>query len=178
MEKDIKKILLSKEDLDLICKKLGNTISNDYKDKELVLIGVLNGCNPFMADLMRYITIPLNVDYIVVSSYHGKESSGVVNLKKDIYIDIENKDILIIEDIIDTGRTLQMISELFSHRKANSVEVCCLLDKPEGRVIDFNAKYVGTSVPKEFVVGYGLDYNEYYRNLPYVGVLKEEIYTK
>lgn len=178
MNSDIKKIILNEDELKQICKRLGQQITNDYLNKELLIVGVLNGCNPFMADLLKNIDLPLKLDYIIVSSYHGRESTGVVNLKKDLYEDILGKHVLIVEDIVDTGRTLKMITELFSHRRALSVETCCLLDKKEGRIIDFNPKYTGYDVPNEFVVGYGLDYNGYYRNLPYIGVLKEEIYTK
>ena len=179
MHNDIKRILFNVEQLDSICKRLGTQISNDYQGKELLIIGVLKGCNPFMSDLLKYITIPCKIDYIICSSYHGGTTSGgFVELKKDVEQSVENKHIIIVEDIVDTGRTLNMVSELFKSRKCLSVEVCTLLDKKEGRVVEFTPKYIGDDVENLFVVGYGLDYAELYRNLPYIGVLNESVYKK
>ena len=179
MQNDIQRVLFNVEELDNMCKRLGEQISKDYKGKELLIVGVLKGCNPFMADLLKYITIPCKIDYIICSSYHGGTTSGgFVELKKDVEQSVENKHVIIVEDIVDTGRTLNMVSELFKERRCLSVEVCALLDKKEGRVVEFNAKYVGSDVENHFVVGYGLDYAELYRNLPYIGILKESVYKK
>lgn len=178
MINDIKKVLVTASEIQVICKELGDKITRDYFDQDLVVIGLLKGCNPFMADLIREIRIPsLEVDYMSVSSYHGTmSSSGDVHIKMDLSDSIKDKHILIAEDIIDTGRTIQTVKQLLLHRGAKSVKVVTLLDKPEGREVDAVADYVGTTIPNEFVVGYGLDYDEKYRNLPYVGVLKPEVY--
>lgn len=173
---DIKKVLVTEDEIISLCKSLGERISKDYAGKSLVVIGLLKGCLPFMADLTKYITVPVNVDYMDVSSYVGTESSGCITIKKDISIDISGKDVLIIDDIIDTGNTLKAILEIFERRNVRSVEACVLLDKPEGRKVPVEIKYIGREIPKEFVVGYGLDFNEYYRNLPFIGILKEEVY--
>lgn len=179
MHQDVKKILITQEEIENKCKELGAQISLDYKDKNLVVIGLLKGCNPFISDLVRHITIPLRMDYMSVSSYHGgTESTGNVRVNKDLDSSIINCDILIAEDIVDTGKTLKKVMEMLSVKGAKSIKVVTLLDKPEGRVVDLIPDYVGFVIPKEFVIGYGLDYNEYYRNLPYVGVLKEEVYNK
>lgn len=178
MINDIKKISVSKEQIDEICKRLGKQISEDYAGKEPVFIGLLKGCNPFMVDLLKEVTIHCSLDYLDVSSYNGTASTGVVVLHKDFRTDVKGKDVIIIDDILDSGRTLQEVSKLIMKRGAKSIKLCVLLDKPEGRVVDIQADYIGGLVPNEFVVGYGLDYNEKYRNLPFIGVLKEEIYSK
>ena len=172
LKDDIKNVLVTEEEIIANCKKLGEAISKDYDDKGLVVIGLLKGCLPFMADLVKYIDVPLTLDYMDVSSYTGTKSSGCITIKKDISIDVKGKDVLIVDDIVDTGNTLKSIIDIFQNRGVRSVEACVLLDKPEGRKVAVNVKYVGGEVPKEFVVGYGLDFNEYYRNLPYIGVLK------
>jgi hypoxanthine phosphoribosyltransferase len=178
MLQDIKKILVSEEEIQKKCMELGEQISADYKGKKLVLLGLLKGCNPFMSDLMKRITIPLQLDYMDVSSYHGTtESTGQVRVNKDLDSDVNGYDILIAEDIVDTGRTLKKVIQMLTVKGAKSIKVVTLLDKPEGRLVDLYADYVGFTIPKEFVVGYGLDYEEYYRNLPFVGVLKEEVYS-
>ena len=174
----IKKIRVSKDQIDDICKRLGKQISEDFKGKEPVFIGLLKGCNPFMVDLLKEVTIHCSIDYLDVSSYNGTSSTGVVVLHKEFRTDVKGKDVIIIDDILDSGRTLQEVKKLILKRGANSIKLCVLLDKPEGRVVDIEADYVGGLVPNEFVVGYGLDYNEKYRNLPFIGVLKEEIYSK
>ena len=178
MINDIKKNSVSKEQIDDICKRLGKQISEDFKGKEPVFIGLLKGCNPFMVDLLKEVTIHCSFDYLDVSSYNGTSSTGVVILHKDFRTDVKGKDVIIIDDILDSGRTLQEVKKLILKRGANSIKLCVLLDKPEGRVVDIEADYVGGLVPNEFVVGYGLDYNEKYRNLPFIGVLKEEIYSE
>ena len=177
MLKDIKDVYYSEETLREIVKDLGRRISEDYKDKNLLLVSVLKGSVVFMADLMRAITVPCEIDFMCVSSYaSGTTSSGVVKIIKDLDINLEGKDVLIVEDILDSGRTLNYIISILEKRNPASIKICTLLDKPERRVVDLYADYSGAEVPDEFVVGYGLDYDEKYRNLPYVGVLKEEVY--
>lgn len=175
---DIEKVLITEEELHSIVTGLGKKISEDYKDKDLLLVSVLKGSVIFMADLMRAIKIPCNIDFMAVSSYGaGTKSSGVVKIIKDLDKSIEGKDLLIVEDILDSGNTLYYLKEILSARKPNSIKICTLVDKPERREADIVADYIGDSVPNEFIVGYGLDYNEYYRNLPFIGVLKESVYN-
>jgi hypoxanthine phosphoribosyltransferase len=177
MINDINKILLSEEELGQKISELGNTISKDYANGDLVLVGVLKGSVMFMADLLKKITIPCSMDFMAVSSYgNSTTSSGVVRILKDLDFEIEGKDVLVVEDIIDSGVTLKYLVEYLKARKANSLEIVCLLDKPERRKANIAVKYVGFTVPDEFLVGYGLDYAEKYRNLPYIGILKEEVY--
>ena len=178
MKKDFKEILVREEEIKQICKRLGEEISRDYADKNLLLVSVLKGAVVFMADIMRNITLNVEIDFMSISSYKGAESTGVVQFKKDLDINPDGYDILIIEDILDTGRSLKYIADVLMRKNANSVKICAFLDKPENRKADISADYVGAVVPNEFVVGYGLDYNEKYRNLPYLGVLKPEVYTK
>lgn len=180
LNKSVEKVLVSSEQIAEISKKLGEQITEDYKDsKDLILLGLLKGCVPFMSDLMRHINLPVELEFMDVSSYKGGiSSSGDIKILMDINTSVVGRDILICEDIVDTGKTLNTVVKLLLHRGAKSVEVVTLLDKPEGRVIPFTPKYIGVVIPKYFVVGYGLDFNERYRNLPYVGVLKEHIYTK
>ena len=180
MINDIEKVYYSEEQLAAIVKKLGKQISEDYKDKNLLLVSVLKGSVIFMADLMRAITVPCEIDFMCVSSYQsGTKSSGVVKIVKDLDINLEGKDVLIVEDILDSGRTLSYLKSIIEGRNPSSIRICTLLDKPERRVIaDLVADYSGAEVPDEFVVGYGLDYDEKYRNLPYIGVLKREIYSE
>ncbi|UDM31913.1 hypoxanthine phosphoribosyltransferase [Lentilactobacillus laojiaonis] len=178
MNNDILKTLYSKEDIQTACKRLGKEISTFYKGKTPIVIGVLKGSMFFMADLVRYADIYMELDFMDVSSYHGGlSSSGEVKLVTDITKDVSGRDILIVEDIVDTGRTLKFLMDTLKDRGAKSIEVCSLLDKPSGRVVEASSKFVGFEVPNEFVVGYGLDYDEKYRNLPYIGVLKPEIYS-
>lgn len=176
MHNDIKKISLNEEQIEEIVSRLGKEISNDYNGKEPLFIGILKGCIPFMPDLLKNVSINCTLDYLRVSSYEGTKSSGKIKIKGDIP-SVKDKDVIIVEDILDTGRTLMNVRNLLLEKGAKSVNICVLLDKPEGRIVDIKADYVGGHVPNEFVVGYGLDYNEKYRNLPYIGVLKEEIYT-
>lgn len=174
---DIKEVLIPEQELQDIVARLGKQISEDYKDKDLLLVSVLKGSVIFMADLMRAITVPCNIDFMSVSSYgNGVKSSGVVRIIKDLDRNIEGKDLLIVEDILDSGKTLNYIQEILLARNPNSIRICTLFDKPERREVDLYAEYVGCTVPNEFIVGYGLDYSEYYRNLPYIGILKEEVY--
>lgn len=178
MSEDIERVLISEEELQNIVQKLGKQISEDYKDKDLLLVSVLKGSVIFMADLMRAIDIPCNIDFMAVSSYgSGTSSSGVVKIIKDLDKPIEGKDLLIVEDILDSGRTLNYIKGILQARSPSSIRICTLFDKPDRREVDLYADYIGSKVPNEFIVGYGLDYSEYYRNLPYIGVLKESVYN-
>ncbi|WP_086314342.1 hypoxanthine-guanine phosphoribosyltransferase [Enterococcus sp. 7F3_DIV0205] len=177
LENDIKQVLITKEQILEKSVELGKQLTEDYKGKNPLVIGILKGAIPFMADITRCIDTHLEMDFMAVSSYgNATVSSGEVKIIKDLDTNVEGRDILIVEDIIDSGRTLAYLVDLFKYRKAASVKIVTLLDKPEGRVVDIVADYVGFDVPNEFVVGYGLDYAEAYRNLPYVGVLKPEIY--
>lgn len=179
LEQDIKKVLFSEEDILIKCRELGAQLTKDYAGKNPLLVGVLKGAVPFMAELIKHIDTHVEMDFMVVSSYHGgTSSSGEVKILKDVDTNIEGRDVIFIEDIIDTGRTLLYLRDMFKYRKANSVKIATLFDKPEGRVVEIDADYVCYNVPNEFIVGFGLDYAENYRNLPYVGVLKEEIYNK
>lgn len=177
MEKDVKEVLIDQEKLQKRIKELGQEISKDYKGRDLLLICVLKGAVLFMADLAQNIDIPLEMDFMAVSSYgNSTQSSGVVKIVKDLDSSIENKDLLIIEDIVDSGLTLSYLMELFKNRGVKSIKVCSLLEKPTKRIAKLHIDYIGFQVPDEFVIGYGLDFAEKYRNLPYIGVLKEEVY--
>ena len=175
MHKDVKEILYTQEEITQKCKELGKKIMNDYHDKVLILIGLLKGSVPFIAELSKYIDIDVTFDYMDVSSYEGVESRSIT-IKKDIDQDVKGKHILLVEDILDTGKTLTTVRAMFKERGAASVEIVTMLDKKEGRTFPIEAKYVGFEIPNAFIVGYGLDFNEKYRNLPYVGILKEECY--
>ncbi|MCY7163027.1 hypoxanthine phosphoribosyltransferase [Streptococcus mitis] len=178
LENDIKKILVSHDEITEAAKKLGAQLTKDYAGKNLILVGILKGSIPFMAELIKHIDTHIEMDFMMVSSYHGgTASSGVINIKQDVTQDIKGRHILFVEDIIDTGQTLKNLRDMFIEREASSVKIATLLDKPEGRVVEIEADYTCFTIPNEFVVGYGLDYKENYRNLPYVGVLKEEVYS-
>ena len=178
LENDIKKILVSHDEITEAAKKLGAQLTKDYAGKNLILVGILKGSIPFMAELIKHIDTHIEMDFMMVSSYHGgTASSGVINIKQDVTQDIKGRHILFVEDIIDTGQTLKNLRDMFIERDAASVKIATLLDKPEGRVVEIDADYTCFTIPNEFVVGYGLDYKENYRNLPYVGVLKEEVYS-
>lgn len=177
MREDIKEILYDENELRKKIKEMGKIISNDYRGKELLLIGVLKGSVVFMADLIKEIDIPCSIDFMAVSSYgNSTTTSGVVRILKDLDNEIEGKDILIVEDIIDSGVTLKYLIKYLNGRKPNSIEIACLLNKPERRKVEMDVKYLGYNVPDYFLVGYGLDFAEKYRNLPFIGILKEEIY--
>ena len=179
LDKDIKKILVSEEEIFEKSKELGQIIAKEYADKKPLLVGILKGSIPFIAELIKHIDTHIETAYMVVSSYHGgTESSGTVKIIKDLDISVAGRHIIFVEDIIDTGRTLKELKELFALRQAASIKIATLLDKPEGRVVEIEPDYTCFTIPNEFVVGFGLDYDENYRNLPYVGVLKEEVYTK
>lgn len=179
MMDDIERILISEKELQEAVNRIGAQISEDYEGKNLVLVSILKGSLVFMADLMRAIKIPCEIDFMSVSSYgSGVKTSGVVKIIKDLDENLEGKDILLVEDILDSGKTLSYISALLAARNPASIRICTLLDKPERREADVRADYSGFPVPDEFVVGYGLDYAQKYRNVPYIGVLKPEIYAK
>ena len=178
MMDDIEKVLYSEEDLQKIVQRVGKQISEDYQNKNLLLVSVLKGSVVFMADLMRSITVPYEVDFMSVSSYGaGVKTSGVVKIIKDLDNPVEGLDLVIVEDILDSGLTLSYIREMLEQRNPHSIKICTLLDKPERRSVDVETDYCGFVIPDKFVVGYGLDYAEKYRNLPFIGVLKPEIYA-
>ena len=176
---DIKDVLFSEEVIINKVREMGEKISNDYKDKNLIIVGVLKGSVVFAADLLRNVKIHCEIDFMAVSSY-GKstESTGVVRILKDLDESVEGKDVLIVEDIVDSGVTLGYLLNYFKTRKANSVEIATLLNKSARRRVDVPVKYIGFEVPDEFIVGYGIDYAERYRNLPFIGTLKPEVYEK
>ena len=177
MHNDIKEILFTTEQIEAKAAELAKQLELDYADKKPILLGLLKGSIPFIGDLMKHMNIPVQIEFMDVSSYHGgTTSSGQVKILKDLDTSVENRHIIIVEDIVDTGFTLDKVIALLKHRGAAAVEVVTMLDKPEGRVVVMEPKYIGFNIPKAFVVGYGLDYDEYYRNLPYVGILKEEVY--
>ena len=179
MHQDVEQILVTEEELNKIAHRLAAQITKDYEGKKLLLIGVLKGSIYFFTDLSRYIDLPCNIDFIQASSYgSGTVSSGNINIIKDVADDLTGFDVLLVEDILDTGNTLKYIHDMLSKRNPESIGVVTLLDKPARRIADIKADYVGTDVPDAFVVGYGLDYDQYYRNLPYIGVLKKSIYEK
>ena len=181
MHQDVKKILVSEEEIKEITKALGQKITSDYKDSEkpLIVIVILKGSMPFASDLIRNIDLPLEIEFMKVSSYGaGTKTSGEIKLHLDLNREhLEDYNLLIVEDIVDSGRTLQRLTQLLKNRNANCVRTCTLLDKPSRREVDFVPDYSGKTIPDEFVIGYGLDYNEKYRNLPYVGILKSEVYS-
>jgi hypoxanthine phosphoribosyltransferase len=177
MDNDIEKILFTSEDIKAAVQKLGQKLTEDYQDKNPVVVGILRGAAPFMIDLIRAMDCYMEIDFMAVSSYgDDTESSGTVKIIKDLDTDVTDRHVLIVEDIIDSGRTAQALRKLFAAKNAASVKICSLLDKPERREVDVQADYVGIDTPNEFVVGYGLDFSQQYRNLPYIGVLKPEVY--
>lgn len=177
MDDDILEVLFNREELDKRVGELGEQISRDFAGREPVVASVLRGSYIFMADLTRKITIPCTVDFMAVSSYgKGTKSSGQVEIKKDLSDSIAGRDLIIVEDILDSGNTLYYLRDVLWARKPQSISICTLLDKPARRQRDIQPNYSGFSIPDAFVVGYGLDYAEKYRNLPYIGVLKPEVY--
>lgn len=179
IKNDVKEVLYSEEVILSKVKELATRISDDYAGKELIVVGVLKGSVVFTSDLIKFISIPCTLDFMAVSSYgNSTETSGVVRILKDLDQDIEGKHVLIVEDIVDTGITLSYLLEYLKARKASSIEIVALLNKEARRKSDISVKYVGFEVPDEFIIGYGIDYAEHYRNLPFIGSLKEEIYQK
>ena len=177
MRNDIQRILISEEELQKKVSEMGKQISRDFEGKDPIFVGVLKGCFIFMADLMRYVDISCSMDFMSVSSYSGTSSTGAVKINKDLGEDIEGRHLIIVEDILDSGVTLSYLKQYLMVRKPASITIATLMDKPARRKADIYADYSCFEIPDAFVVGYGLDYNERYRNLPYIGVLKPEIYS-
>ncbi|MBE6555090.1 MAG: hypoxanthine phosphoribosyltransferase [Ruminococcaceae bacterium] len=181
MNKDIESILVNESELDALTERLAARIDEDYRDtgRPLVMVCILKGSVMFYVDLIKKIRRPVEMEFMKVSSYGaGTASSGCINLHLDLKrTDYPSLDVILVEDIVDSGRTLSMLTALFRERKVHSIATCTMLDKPSRREVDFAPDYAGLSIPDKFVVGYGLDYNEYYRDLPYVGILKPEVYT-
>ena len=180
MEKDMQYILLTEEQIKARIKELGEELSREYADKDPVVVGVLKGVVVFYADMIRELKVPCQMDFMWISSYAGTNSTGNMEVKRDVTVDIKDRHVLILEDIFDTGNSLDYTYRHLMFKQPASLKICTLLDKPERRKpgITLQADYVGFTIPNEFVVGYGLDYNEHYRNLPYIGVLKPEVYEK
>ena len=178
ISQDIQKVLIEETQINERCKELAAQIEADYQKRGQVpvIVGLLKGSVPFMAELIKRFTFPCEIDFMSVSSYDGTESIGDVRIDKDMDLSCKGREVLIVEDIVDTGRTLREVKKLLKRKGAADVKVVSLLDKPERRVLEIEADYIGFRVPDEFVVGYGLDYNQKYRNLPYIGVLKPEVY--
>ena len=180
MDKDMQYILLTEEQIKARIKELGEELSREYADKDPVVVGVLKGVVVFYADMIRELKVPCQMDFMWISSYAGTNSTGNMEVKRDVTVDIKDRHVLILEDIFDTGNSLDYTYRHLMFKQPASLKICTLLDKPERRKpgITLQADYVGFTIPNEFVVGYGLDYNEHYRNLPYIGVLKPEVYEK
>ena len=179
MEKDIQEVLLSEAQIKTRIKELGKILSAEYAGKDPVVVGVLKGVVVFYADMIRELNVPCQMDFMWISSYAGTKSTGTMQVKRDVSVDIKGRHVLILEDIFDTGHSLDFTYHLLMEKDPASLKICTLLDKPSRRdpKVNLQADFVGFTVPNAFVVGYGLDYNEHYRNLPYVGVLKPEAYT-
>ena len=180
MDKDILEILLTEEQIQSKIKELGQILTEEYRDKNPVIVGVLKGVVVFYADMIRHIKTPCQMDFMWISSYRGTSSTGKMLVRQDISADIKGRHVLILEDIFDTGNSLEFTVNHLKSKEPASIKICTFLDKPEGRRpgVTLKADYVGYTIPNKFVVGYGLDYNEHYRNLPYVGILKPEVYEK
>ena len=179
MNNDIQQVLLSEEQIKARIKELGKILSEEYAGKNPVFVGVLKGVVVFFAAMVREITVPCQFDFMWISSYKGTKSTGKMELKRDVSANLKGRHVVILEDIFDTGNSLEFTYNHLLTKEPASLKVCTLLDKPDGRnpAVTLQADYVGFSIPNAFVVGYGLDYNEYYRNLPYVGILKPEVYS-
>ncbi|MBP3313947.1 MAG: hypoxanthine phosphoribosyltransferase [Oscillospiraceae bacterium] len=177
MRQDIESILLSAEELKAGIEKLGKTLTEDYRGKEPVVVGILRGVVPFYATLTQNMDVPMVQDFMSISSYHGTQTTGEIRFKKDLDVSIQGRHVLILEDIVDSGLTLKKVVEELKIRNPASIKVCTLLDKPSGRKVEFQPDYCCFTIPDGFVVGFGLDYNDHYRNLPYVGILKKEVYS-
>ena len=177
MQKDIQGVLISADEIQRHVAKIGARISEDFEGKDPIFVGVLKGCFIFMADLMRYVTISCSMDFMAVSSYKGTTSTGAVNINKDLSQDIEGRHLILVEDILDSGVTLNYLKNYLMVRRPASITIATLMDKPARRKAEIFADYSCFEIPDAFVVGYGLDYNERYSNLPYIGVLKPEIYS-
>ena len=180
MERDIQQILLTEEQIQTRIRELGEILTKEYEGKNPVIVGVLKGVVVFYADMVRHIQVPCQMDFMWISSYAGTNSTGTMQVKRDVGVDIKGRHVLILEDIFDTGNSLDYTYRHLMSKEPASLNICTLLDKPERRKpgITLQADYVGFTIPNAFVVGYGLDYNEFYRNLPYIGILKPEVYEK
>lgn len=177
LHNDIERVLISELEINKLVKNMADKINEDYKNEELVIVVILRGSMIFASDLIRHLKMPVTVEFMQVSSYgSGTSTTGYITIKHDLEADISNKNVLIIEDIIDSGNTLYRLKNELLSRKPKSCRICTLLDKPDRRVTEVDVEYTACEIPNEFVVGYGLDYNEHYRNLPYIGILKREIY--
>ncbi|CAM4296462.1 hypoxanthine phosphoribosyltransferase [Lacicoccus alkaliphilus] len=177
LKNDISEVVLSEEDIEQIVTRLGETLTKDYEGKTPIMVGLLKGSVLFMGDLIKKIDTHLEIDFMDVSSYVGTKSTGEVQILKDLSGSVDGRHVLIVEDIIETGTTLNSIIDLIKYRNAASIEIVTLLDKPVNRKLHVDVKYIGTEIPDGFVVGYGLDFDEKYRNLPYIGLLKPEFYS-
>ena len=177
MTNDIEKVLISEAEIEAAVARIARQITDDYRDKDPIFVGVLKGCFIFMADLMRHVEVPCAMDFVAVSSYSGTSSTGAVKINKDLGQDIEGRHVIIVEDILDSGVTLSYLKHYLMGRNPASIRIATLLDKPSRRKAEVFADYSCFEVPDAFVVGYGLDYNERYRNLPYIGVLKPAVYS-
>ncbi len=178
LSEDFEKILIPEQDIYRRCTELGQQLTADYAGREnkVLFVALLKGSVPFMAELIKHIDLKIHIDFMAVSSYSGTESVGDIRIVKDLDASVVGKDLVIVEDIVDTGKTIQEVKRMMYNKGAHEVKVITLLDKPSRRLVDEKADYVGFTIPNEFVVGFGLDYNQDYRNLPYVGVLKKELY--
>lgn len=178
MDSFVEEIILTHEEIVDACERLGKQITEDYKGKRPILVGLLKGSVPFLAELIKHIKCEMEIDFMQASSYQGTRSTGTVMMLKDMITPVKGRDLILVEDIVDTGLTLKEVKNLLKDRGANSIEIVTLLDKPSGRIVEMNPKYIGQSILNKFVIGFGLDYNELYRNLDYIGVLKESVYKK
>jgi hypoxanthine phosphoribosyltransferase len=178
VQEDIERVLITEEQVKRRVKELGEEISHDYKGKDLVIVAVLRGAIVFLCDLIREISIPITLDFLSISSYSGQTRTGVVRILKDLDESIENRHVILVEDIIDTGLTLNYILKTLRARRPADIRVCALLDKKARRIVDVQIDYVGFEIPDEFVVGYGMDYDQRYRSLPFIGILKRAILAK
>jgi len=178
VQEDIERVLITEEQVKRRVKELGEEISHDYKEKDLVIVAVLRGAIVFLCDLIREISIPITLDFLSISSYSGQTQTGVVRILKDLDESIENRHVILVEDIIDTGLTLNYILKTLRARRPADIRVCALLDKKARRIVDVQIDYVGFEIPDEFVVGYGMDYDQRYRSLPFIGILKRAILDK
>lgn len=176
MDSFVEEVLLSHKQIVEICKKLGKQLTEDYKDKNPIFIGLLKGSIPFLAELIKHVKCDIELDFMQVSSYKGVKSTGTVVMLKDIIASVEGRHVVLVEDIVDTGLTLNEVMNVLDDRGALSIETVTLLDKPENRVVEMKPKYIGHTIPNKFVIGFGLDFDEKYRNLDYIGVLKESEY--
>ena len=178
MQNDVAKILVTEEEIAQRCRELGEEITQDYQGKQApILVSILKGAAPFLTEIAKRIDLPVEIEFMCVSSYEGTGTTGNVKIIMDLSRDVKGQNILIVEDIVDSGRTLSYLKEMMLDRKPESLRICTLLDKPDRRVVDVNVDYTGFHIPDEFVVGYGLDYDQRYRNLPYIGILKPEVYS-